>query len=59
MCTSLDVAETFSKMHKDVLETIRAIKDTISTAEFSALFCEDCYIASKGTRIYDFRLAYQ
>ena len=38
VCTSLDVAETFSKMHKDVLETIRAIKDTISTAEFSALF---------------------
>lgn len=50
ICTSLDVAETFSKMHKDVLETIRAIEDTISTAEFSALFCEDSYIASNGKR---------
>lgn len=49
-CTSLDVAETFSKMHKDVLETIRGIKDTISTAEFSALFCEESYIASNGKR---------
>ena len=50
ICTSLDVAETFGKEHRHVLEDIRRISNTISTAEFSALFCEDSYIASNGKR---------
>ena len=48
VCTSLDVAETFEKEHKHVLEDIRRIGNNISTAEFSALFCEDSYIAIKS-----------
>ena len=35
--TSLDVAETFEKNHKHVLEDIRRISESVSTAEFSAL----------------------
>lgn len=50
VCTSLDVAETFEKEHKHVLEDIRRIGNNISTAEFSALFCEDSYIASNGKK---------
>lgn len=46
--TSLDVSETFEKQHKDVLESIRGIQDTLSTAEFSALFYESTYKASNG-----------
>jgi len=46
--TSLDVAETFEKEHKHVLEDIRRIGDTLSTAEFSALFYESTYKASNG-----------
>lgn len=46
--TSLDVAETFGKLHKDVLESIRSLKDDLSTAEFSALFYEAEYKASNG-----------
>lgn len=46
--TSLDVAETFGKQHKDVLESIRGIQETISTAEFSALFFETTYKAING-----------
>ena len=50
VCTSLDVAETFGKEHRHVLEDIRRIGTSISTAEFSALFCDDSYIASNGKR---------
>lgn len=50
VCTSLDIAETFEKEHKHVLEDIRRIGNNISTAEFSALFCEDSYIASNGKK---------
>lgn len=50
VCTSLDVAETFGKEHRHVLEDIRRIGTSISTAEFSALFCEDSYIASNGKK---------
>ncbi len=46
--TSLDVAETFEKEHKDVLESIRGIGTALSTAEFSALFFETQYKASNG-----------
>ncbi len=46
--TSLDVAETFEKLHKDVLESIRCIQTDLSTAEFSALFYEAEYKASNG-----------
>ena len=50
VCTSVDIAEAFEKEHKHVLEDIRKISNTISTAEFSAPFCEDSYIASNGKR---------
>jgi Rha family phage regulatory protein len=46
--SSLDVAETFEKHHKDVMESIRAIESNISTAEFSALFNLTTYKASNG-----------
>ncbi|MDO5346557.1 MAG: Rha family transcriptional regulator [Lachnospiraceae bacterium] len=46
--TSLDIAETFGKQHKDVLESIRGIREAISTAEFSALFYETTYKATNG-----------
>lgn len=50
VCTSLDVAETFEKEHRNVLADIRNIKSEISTAEFSALFYEDEYKASNGKK---------
>jgi Rha family phage regulatory protein len=46
--SSLDVAETFEKQHKDVMESIRSIESNISTAEFSALFDLSSYKASNG-----------
>ena len=46
--TSLDIAETFGKEHKNVLADIRNIMADISTAEFSALFYETTYKASNG-----------
>lgn len=46
--SSLDVAQTFEKDHKHVLEDIRKIESTISTAEFSALFYKSKYKASNG-----------
>lgn len=46
--TSLDIAETFQKEHKDVLESIRGIESVLSTAEFSALFFSATYKASNG-----------
>lgn len=42
------MAETFEKLHKDVLESIRNIQTDLSTAEFSALFYEAEYKASNG-----------
>lgn len=48
--SSLDVAETFEKDHKHVLEDVRKICDSINTAEISALFYEACYIASNGKK---------
>lgn len=48
--TSLDVAETFGKEHKHVLEDIRRICDNLSTAEISALFYESDYKASNGKK---------
>jgi len=48
--SSLDVAETFGKLHKDVLESIRDIQDNLGTAENSALFYEDVYTASNGKK---------
>jgi Rha family phage regulatory protein len=45
---SLDVAETFEKEHRHVMEDIRKIEGTISTAEFSALFFLSSYRASNG-----------
>jgi Rha family phage regulatory protein len=46
--SSLDVAETFGKNHRDVMESVRNIESSISTAEFSALFHMDSYKASNG-----------
>ena len=46
--SSLDVAETFEKNHRDVMESLRNIESTISTAEFSALFILGSYKASNG-----------
>ena len=48
--TSLDVAETFGKEHRNVLADIRSIQNEIRTAEFSALFYEDKYTASNGKK---------
>lgn len=48
--TSLDVAETFGKEHRHVLEDIRKITDFLSTAEMSALFMEADYTASNGKK---------
>lgn len=48
--SSLDIAETFEKFHKDVLESIRSIQESVSTAEFSALFFESTYTASNGKK---------
>ena len=48
--TSLDVAETFGKEHKNVLADIRNIQSDISSAEFSALFYEGTYTASNGKK---------
>lgn len=48
--TSLDVAETFGKEHKHVLEDIRRIGENLSTAEISALFYEGTYMASNGKK---------
>lgn len=46
--TSLDVAETFEKEHKNVMADIRKIGEDISTAEFSALFNLSSYKALNG-----------
>lgn len=46
--SSLDVAETFEKNHRDVMESIRGIESNISTTEFSALFNLTSYTASNG-----------
>lgn len=46
--SSLDVAETFEKNHRDVMESIRNIETNISSAEFSALFYLESYKASNG-----------
>lgn len=46
--TSLDVAETFEKEHKHVMEDIRRISESLSTAEMLALFYEAEYKASNG-----------
>ena len=48
--SSLDIAETFEKEHKHVLEDIRRISDSISTAEISALFYESSYTANNGKK---------
>lgn len=48
--TSLDVAETFGKEHYHVLEDIRCIAGTISSPEFSGLFCERQYVAGNGKK---------
>lgn len=57
ICTSLDIAETFGKEHKNVLRDIEKIKkelssnmSSIDTAEFSALFFEDEYKANNGKK---------
>ena len=46
--SSLDVAQTFEKDHRHVLESIDKLKDQLSTAEFSALFNNGFYKAANG-----------
>lgn len=46
--TSLDVADTFGKEHKHVLEDIRRLCENLSTAEISALFYKSEYKAVNG-----------
>lgn len=46
--SSLDVAETFEKEHRNVLADIRNIQSSVSCAEFSALFYEGTYKAING-----------
>ncbi len=48
--TSLDVADTFGKEHRNVLADIRSIQNEIRTAEFSALFYEGNYTAANGKK---------
>ncbi|EOS40546.1 rha family phage regulatory protein [Lachnospiraceae bacterium M18-1] len=48
--SSLDVAETFEKEHKNVLADVRNIQSEVSSAEFSALFYEGEYKASNGKK---------
>lgn len=48
--TSLDVAETFEKEHRNVLADIRNLLSGISSAEFSALFYEGEYVAANGKK---------
>lgn len=48
--SSLDIAETFGKSHRHVLEDIRRIFNTISSAEFSALFYKSDYIGANGKK---------
>lgn len=45
---SRQVAESFGKQHKNILQTINDIKARFSTAEFSALFLESSYKAANG-----------
>jgi Rha family phage regulatory protein len=46
--SSLDLAETFQKEHKHVMEDIRRIEDTISRAEISTLFSLTSYKGANG-----------
>ena len=48
--TSLDIAETFGKEHRNVLADIRNIQSDISSAEFSALFYESSYFGANGKK---------
>ena len=48
--SSRQVAKNFEKLHKDVLENIRNISASISTAEFSALFFKTEYKATNGKK---------
>ena len=46
--SSRDIAESFEKQHKDVLESIGNLISQMSTAENSALFISSSYKASNG-----------
>ena len=46
--SSRDIAESFEKQHKDVLESISNLTSQMSTAENSALFIPSSYKASNG-----------
>lgn len=48
--SSLDIAETFEKEHRNVLADIRSIQKDISSAEFSALFNETTYKGLNGKK---------
>ena len=48
LASSREVADRFSKNHKEVLRSIKNISKEISTAQFCALFKPSTYKASNG-----------
>lgn len=54
--SSRDVAEKFEKEHKNVLQSIEALKDQMVTAEFSALFFETSYKAGTGKSYKEYQM---
>lgn len=48
--SSIDVATTFEKEHRNVLADIRNIQKSISSADFLALFHEADYVGANGKR---------
>ena len=48
LASSREVAEKFGKRHTHVLDSIKCFQNELTTAEFSALFTPNVYIASNG-----------
>ena len=48
--SSLDVAETFNKEHKNVLRDIKELSSNLSSTEFDKMFYEDTYKAGNGKK---------
>lgn len=50
LASSREVAERFGKRHTHVLDSIKNFQSKLSTAEFSALFIQNTYVASNGKK---------
>ena len=50
LASSREVAEKFGKRHTHVLDSIKGFEAELSTAEFSALFITNTYVASNGKK---------